>query len=158
MAQSLNEKAAIAGRPLCFCFSNCELRSGLCTLHVLGLPALGAFDHVKLHLLTFLEAAETARLNGGEVHKYVLAVLAADKTVALGVVKPLHCSCFHGVALFLFLDVALKLSGFFCRQVTRWVKRRCMYCEGTLKSNAAVLYSKVHQNSHKIRAAAHLNN
>jgi hypothetical protein len=35
--------------------------------------------------------------------------LAADETVAFGVVKPLHCSCFHGVALFLFVDVALKL-------------------------------------------------
>jgi len=120
-------------------------------LDVLCLPALGAFDYVKLHLLTFLEAAEAAGLNGGEMHEDILAVLAADKTVALGVVKPLHCSCFHVVALFLFLDVALKLSGFFCRQVTRWVKRRCMYCEGTLKSNAVLLYAKVHRNSYRIR-------
>jgi hypothetical protein len=43
------------------------------------------------------------------VHKYIFAVLAADKTVSLGVVKPLYCSCFHGVAMFLFVDVALKL-------------------------------------------------
>ena len=80
-------------------------------LDVLCLPALGAFDHVELHLLTFLEAAESACLNGGEMYEDILAVLAADETIALGVVKPLHCSCFHVGALFLFLDVALKLSG-----------------------------------------------
>ena len=86
-------------------------------LDVLCLPALGAFDHVKLHLLTFLQTAESARLNGGEMYEYILTVLAADESIALGIVKPLHCSCFHVVALFLLLDVALKLSGFFCRQV-----------------------------------------
>jgi hypothetical protein len=53
--------------------------------------------------LAFLQAAEAAGLDGGEVHKHVLAVLTADKTLALGVVKPLYCSCFHGVALFLFI-------------------------------------------------------
>src|SRR5579871_2237014 len=79
----------------------CE--AGLDALDVLCLPALGAFDYVKLHLLTFLEAAESARLNGGEMHEDILAVLAADKTIALGVVKPLHCSCFHVDAMFLFL-------------------------------------------------------
>src|SRR5579862_4835355 len=78
-------------------------------LDVLGLPALGAFDHVKLHLLTFLQTAEAAGLNGGEMHEDILAVLAADKTVALGVVKPLHCSCFHVLLNFLCVDVALKL-------------------------------------------------
>src|SRR5215471_4151727 len=77
--------------------------SGLGSLDVLCLPALGAFDYVELHLLSFLEAAETAGLDGGEMHEDILAILAADKTVALGVVKPLHCSCFHDVALFLFL-------------------------------------------------------
>jgi hypothetical protein len=91
------------------------------------------------------------------MHEDILAVLAADETVALGVVKPLHCSCFHDVALFLFLDVALKLSGFFCRQVTRWVKRRCLYCEGALKSNASSLYGKMHKKSYIIREALPLN-
>jgi hypothetical protein len=37
------------------------------------------------------------------MHEDILAVLAADESIALGVVKPLHCSCFHDVALFLFL-------------------------------------------------------
>jgi len=70
-------------------------------LYVLCLPAFGAFDYVELNLLSFLEAAETVGLDGGEVHKHVLAVLAADKPVTLRVVKPLYCSCFHGGAVFL---------------------------------------------------------
>jgi hypothetical protein len=77
--------------------------SGLCGLYVLRLPALGALDYVELHLLTLLQTAKAAGLNGGEMYEYILTVLAADKTVALGVVKPLHCSCFHDVAGFLFL-------------------------------------------------------
>jgi DUF1365 family protein len=36
------------------------------------------------------------------MHKYILPILAADETITLGVVKPLYCSCFHGVALFLY--------------------------------------------------------
>ena len=78
----------------------CE--AGLGAFDVLSLPALGAFDHVKLNLLAFLQAAETTGLNGGEMYEYILTVLAADKTVAFGVVKPLHCSCFHDGAYFLF--------------------------------------------------------
>jgi hypothetical protein len=34
------------------------------------------------------------------VYEHVLAVLAADETITFGVVEPLYCSCFHGVALF----------------------------------------------------------
>ena len=78
---------------------------------VLCLPAFGAFDYVELNLLTFLQAAETIRLDGGEVYKYILAVLAADKPIALGIVEPLYCSCFHGVTVFLFvLKYALELG------------------------------------------------
>jgi hypothetical protein len=117
------------GRPFLAALICNLLGSGLDALDVLSLPALRAFDHVELDLLTFLKAAESAGLNGGEMYEYILTILTADESIALGVVKPLHCSCFHVVALFLFLDVALKLSGFFCRQVTRWVKRRCLYCE-----------------------------
>jgi hypothetical protein len=51
------------------------------------------------------------------VHENVLAILAADKTVALGIVKPLDCSCFHDGAVFLLLKYALKLAGW-CRQIT----------------------------------------
>jgi hypothetical protein len=78
------------------------LQSGLERLDVLGLPALGAFDNVELNLLAFLQAAESVRLDGGEVNEYVFAVLAADEPITLGVVKPLYCSCFHGSALFPF--------------------------------------------------------
>jgi hypothetical protein len=35
------------------------------------------------------------------VDKYVLTILTADKSIALGIVKPLYCSCFHGVTVFL---------------------------------------------------------
>ncbi len=97
------QKAAISGRPLSFD------GSGLDVLDVLCLPAFGAFDHVKLYLLTFLQAAESTGLNRGEMHEYILSVLAADESIALGVVKPLHCSCFHVDTMFLFVDVALKL-------------------------------------------------
>ncbi len=105
MAESLNgkmTKAAISGRLVIAC-EFYSLRGGLSRFYVLGLPALRALDHVKLHLLTLLQAAESARLNGGEMYEYILAVLAADETVTLGIVKPLHCSCFHVVANFLFL-------------------------------------------------------
>src|SRR5579863_1497376 len=92
-----------------FCFSSNEkipailedcgyfvlLRSGrLDCLYVLGLPALGALGHVELHGLAFLQAAEAARLNRGEMHEDVFAILTADKAIAFGVVKPLHCSLF----------------------------------------------------------------
>jgi hypothetical protein len=29
------------------------------------------------------------------MHENVFAILTADKAIALGMVKPLHCSCFH---------------------------------------------------------------
>ncbi len=101
-----------------------DCKSGLRRLYVLGLPALGSFDHIELDLLTFLQAAETARLNGREVNEHVLSILAADKSITLGVVKPLYCSCFHGVALFLFAEIALIYLLDFCRQVTP-VSGRC---------------------------------
>jgi hypothetical protein len=34
------------------------------------------------------------------MYEYVFSVLAADESITLGVVEPLYCSCFHGVALF----------------------------------------------------------
>ena len=85
--------------PAAFPFPNfgCSLDA----LDVLRLPALGALYDVELNLLTFLQAAKTVCLDGGEVHEYVLAILAADETIALGIVKPLYCSCFHDVAVFL---------------------------------------------------------
>jgi len=74
---------------------------GLDAFDVLSLPALGAFDDIELNLLTFLQAAKAVCLDGGEVNENVLAILAADKTIPLGIVEPLYCSCFHDVAVFL---------------------------------------------------------
>jgi hypothetical protein len=87
-------KGGLCGRPI---VRNLVF-SGLRGLHILGLPPFRAFDHIELHLLTFLQAAESVRLDCREVYEHVLAILAADKSIALGVVKPLYCSCFHGVA------------------------------------------------------------
>jgi hypothetical protein len=53
------------------------------------------------------------------VHEHVLAVLTADETITFGIVEPLYCSCFHGVAFVPFLfRYALVFSPDFCRQVT----------------------------------------
>ena len=68
---------------------------------VLCLPAFGAFYYVELNLLTFLQTAETIRLDGREMYEYILTILTADKSIALGIVKPLYCSCFHGGTVFL---------------------------------------------------------
>jgi hypothetical protein len=76
---------------------------GLDAFNVLCLPALGALYYVELNLLALLQAAKTVCLDGGEVNENVLAILAADKTIALGIVKPLYCSCFHDVAVSLLL-------------------------------------------------------
>src|SRR5512143_1390717 len=64
-------------------------------LNVLSLPALGSLHDVELNRLTFLKAAETVRLDGGEMDENVLAILAADKTKTLSVVEPLYSSLFH---------------------------------------------------------------
>jgi hypothetical protein len=62
-------------------------------------------------LLTLLQTAETIRLNRGEVHENILTILTADKSIALGIIEPLYCSCFHGVTVFLLLKYALELAG-----------------------------------------------
>jgi len=64
-------------------------------LNVLSLPALRALHHVKLHCLAFLQAAEAIGLNRGVVDEYVLTIGAAQKSKALRIVKPFHCSLFH---------------------------------------------------------------
>ena len=114
--------------------------SGLDRLHVLGLPALRTFDHIELDLLPFLQAAESVRLNSGEVNEHILPILAADESITLGVVKPLYCSCFHGVALFpLALDVALN-SQDWCRQVTLVGGETAECIEPQVKRTTILLY------------------
>jgi len=63
-------------------------------LYVFSLPALGALRDIELHGLTLLQALEAACLDRREVHKNIFATLAADETIALRVVEPLHCSLF----------------------------------------------------------------
>jgi hypothetical protein len=76
------------------------------SLDVLCLPALRSFDNAELNGLTFLQSAEAPRLNRGVVDENVLAVLAADETVALRVIEPLNCSLFHGDAYSFEIGVA----------------------------------------------------
>ena|SRR5262245_7541114 len=63
--------------------------------NVLCLKAFRTFRDIELYSLAFLQAAEATSLNGGEMYENVFAILTAYKAIALGVVKPLHCSCFH---------------------------------------------------------------
>ena len=71
-------------------------------LDVFCLEALRALDHVKLHRLAFLKAAESVRPDGREMHENIIPGLTAKKAIALGVVKPLYCSLFQFVTRFYF--------------------------------------------------------
>jgi hypothetical protein len=64
-------------------------------LYILCLEPLRALRDIELYLLAFLQAAESARLNRREMHENIFAILPADETKTLRVVKPLHCACFH---------------------------------------------------------------
>ena len=76
-------------------------------LHVLCLPSFGAFDDTKLHRLAFFQAAETIRLDGGEVYKHIFTVFPGNKAIPLRVIEPLHCSLFHVLHAFLVSEFAL---------------------------------------------------
>ena len=67
-------------------------------LYVLCLPALRSLDNGELNGLTFLQAAESACLDGRVMDENVFAVLTANEAVALRVIEPLNCSLFHGDA------------------------------------------------------------
>ena len=79
-----------------------DLRFHSDELDIFCLEALRALDHVKLHRLAFLKAAESVRLDGREMHENIVAGLTAKKAIALGVVKPLYCSLFQCVTYFYF--------------------------------------------------------
>src|SRR5262245_46553837 len=59
------------------------------------LVALGALDDVELDTVTLGQAAESLRLNRGEVNENVLAVFLRDEAKTLGVVEPLHGTLAH---------------------------------------------------------------
>jgi hypothetical protein len=83
-------------------------------LHVLSLPALRTLGHVELHRLALLQALEAARLDRREVHKNIFAILAADKAVALGVIKPLYCS------LFCHVDTSVPFQSIYAGEIRRY--------------------------------------
>jgi hypothetical protein len=120
--------------------------SGLDSLYVLGLPAFGAFDHIELYLLTFLQAPESVCLNRGEVYKYILPILAADKTIAFGVVKPLHCSCFHTCSFVPFSRDCVETRWSSAGR-SRWVERRYCMLQKPERSNASLFYFKPPKNA-----------
>ena len=94
----------------------------LCGADVLRLPALRPLCHIECHLLPFLQAAETTGLNGREMHEYIFAVLPADEPIALGIVKPLHCSLFHKCSFCSF--VVFTLEGVGKNLAGYWLLRR----------------------------------
>jgi hypothetical protein len=76
------------------------------SLNVLSLPALWTFGHIELHRLPFLQALETARLNSGEMHEDIFAILTADKAITLSVIEPLYYSLFcHLIVPFPFVEL-----------------------------------------------------
>src|SRR6476660_7370779 len=68
--------------------------------YVRRLQPLRSFRHLEFHFGAFFEATVAVRLNGREVHEYILAVLPLNKPVALGCVKPFHCAFFFHVLPF----------------------------------------------------------
>lgn len=70
--------------------------------HVLCLEPLLALGNLELDPLAFLQAAEAVGLDRRVMNENVFTVIPADETKTFGIVKPLHCSLFHCVALFSF--------------------------------------------------------
>ncbi len=68
---------------------------GLERLNLLCLQSLRTLLDDELYGLSFLQAAEAIRLDGREMNENVFATLAADETIALRVIEPLHSSLFH---------------------------------------------------------------
>jgi len=66
-------------------------QSGLCCdRHVRGLQSLWTFDHIELHLHTFLQRAEAVGLNRAEVDEHILAPVSRNEAKAFRIVEPLE--------------------------------------------------------------------
>ena len=129
------------------------IRPALQRLNVFRLPALGAFGHVKLHCLTFLQALKTARLDRREVHKNVFATLAADKTVAFSVVEPLYCSLFHVCTCVPYLIVTLEGVG---RNLRRLLAVEARTAHDRFGLTHTVIVRGMYTISKPIRSATHI--
>ncbi len=57
---------------------------------LIGLGAFGSLDDVELDLIAFFEALVALELDGAVVDEDIGAALAAEESVALCVVEPLH--------------------------------------------------------------------
>ena len=57
---------------------------------VLGLRAFLSVCDCELDLLSICQGFEAITLNSAEVNEYIRTIFLCDKTVALGLVKPLH--------------------------------------------------------------------
>jgi hypothetical protein len=60
--------------------------------NVRGLRSLGTFGDFELDRVAFLQALVTFGTDSAVMHENIGAIGAADKPVALCVVKPLHCA------------------------------------------------------------------
>src|SRR6476646_10795421 len=80
---------------------------GLQNSYVLCLPAFGAPGDGKFHRLAFRQAAKTAGLDRGEMHKHVsLATVTGNESKSFCVVKPLHNTLFHFVLFLCCFDIS----------------------------------------------------
>src|SRR6266487_6171267 len=59
-----------------------------------GLQTLRAFRYFKFHGRAFIKATVPLGLKGRKVDEDILSILPLNKAVALGGVKPLHCTFF----------------------------------------------------------------
>jgi hypothetical protein len=62
--------------------------------NILGLKSLWTFCHIKLNRVAFIKRLEATTLNGAVMDKNVIAGIAANETISLFIVKPLHGSLF----------------------------------------------------------------
>ena len=69
-------------------------------VYLLSLQTLRSALHDKGDLGAFIEGPVAGRLNSGEMHEDILAILTRQKAKTLCGVEPLYCSCFFHVVLF----------------------------------------------------------
>ena len=130
-----------------------SLRSGAgppdCSLAAVTLVAcrpLGPLRHFKLHSGAFIQAAITLRLDRREMHEDVFSVLPLDEAVAFGCVKPLHCTFFFHLPIFLLCNskcTGLRPAGSKQKRGCGWTHAAPLYLSrsGKQEPNATPLYN-----------------
>jgi hypothetical protein len=66
--------------------------------------------YFKFHGLFFAQGAEAVALDGAVMHEDIGAVFPADKTKALGVIKPFNRTIYLHLNLFLMLQISRQKS------------------------------------------------